>query len=192
MNNINTQLQDIQRTLQQQASNAVQEANNKFVPGSKKVYGVPNPFLNTLAKQFKTGGFDLVKALWASGAYEEKMIALKMLGCIAKKDAPQSLQLVQVFSTGIDNWAICDTMGMQSLKPVVKTHQQEIFALAKKFNSSKNMWQRRLSLVLVEYYTRDKTLLPQINGLVSALENDEEYYVKKAVVWIKKNISKGK
>lgn len=192
MNNINTQLQAIQRTLQQQASNAVQEANNKFVPGSKKVYGVPNPFLNTLAKQFKTGGFDLVKALWASGAYEEKMIALKMLGCIAKKDAPQSLQLVQVFSTGIDNWAICDTMGMQSLKPVVKTHQQEIFALAKKFNSSKNMWQRRLSLVLVEYYTRDKTLLPQINGLVSALENDEEYYVKKAVVWIKKNISKGK
>ena len=192
MHNINTQLQAIQRTLQQQASNAVQEANNKFVPGSKKVYGVPNPFLNTLAKQFKTGGFDLVKALWASGAYEEKMIALKMLGCIAKKDAPQSLQLVQVFSTGIDNWAICDTMGMQSLKPVVKTHQQEIFALAKKFNSSKNMWQRRLSLVLVEYYTRDKTLLPQINGLVSALENDEEYYVKKAVVWIKKNISKGK
>ncbi len=192
MNNINTQLQAIQRTLQQQASNAVQEANSKFVPGSKKVYGVPNPFLNTLAKQFKTGGFDLVKALWASGAYEEKMIALKMLGCIAKKDAPQSLQLVQVFSTGIDNWAICDTMGMQSLKPVVKTHQQEIFALAKKFNSSKNMWQRRLSLVLVEYYTRDKTLLPQINGLVSALENDEEYYVKKAVVWIKKNISKGK
>ena len=192
MNNINTQLQAIQRTLQQQASNAVQEANNKFVPGSKKVYGVPNPFLNTLAKQFKTGGFDLVKALWASGAYEEKMIALKMLGCIAKKDAPQSLLLVQVFSTGIDNWAICDTMGMQSLKPVVKTHQQEIFALAKKFNSSKNMWQRRLSLVLVEYYTRDKTLLPQINGLVSALENDEEYYVKKAVVWIKKNISKGK
>lgn len=192
MNNINTQLQAIQRTLQQQASNAVQEANNKFVPGSKKVYGVPNPFLNTLAKQFKTGGFDLVKALWASGAYEEKMIALKMLGCIAKKDAPQSLQLVQVFSTGIDNWAICDTMGMQSLKPVVKTHQQEIFALAKKFNSSKNMWQRRLSLVLVEYYTRDKTLLPQINSLVSALENDEEYYVKKAVVWIKKNISKGK
>lgn len=192
MNNINTQLQAIQRTLQQQASNAVQEANNKFVPGSKKVYGVPNPFLNTLAKQFKTGGFDLVKALWASGAYEEKMIALKMLGCIAKKDAPQSLLLVQVFSTGIDNWAICDTMGMQSLKPVVKTHQQEIFALAKKFNSSKNMWQRRLSLVLVEYYTRDKTLLPQINSLVSALENDEEYYVKKAVVWIKKNISKGK
>ena len=192
MNNINTQLQAIQRTLQQQASNAVQEANNKFVPGSKKVYGVPNPFLNTLAKQFKTGGFDLVKALWASGAYEEKMIALKMLGCIAKKDAPQSLLLVQVFSTGIDNWAICDTMGMQSLKPVVKTHQQEIFALAKKFNSSKNMWQRRLSLVLVEYYTRDKTLLPQINSLVSALENDEEYYVKKAVVWIKKNIAKGK
>jgi hypothetical protein len=31
-----------------------------------------------------------------------------------------------------------------------------------------------------------------IKRLVGALENDEEYYVKKAVVWLKKNFKKGK
>ena len=187
------QLETIQKILQQHSNKAALDANKKFVPGSsKKVYGVRNPVLNDLAKQFKEGGFGLVKELWDAGAYEEKLTALKMMGCIAKKDPEKSLQLIRHFAKGIDNWAECDTMGMQALKPIVKTHQNEIFALAKKYNVSKDMWQRRLSLVLVEYYTRDKSLLPEINKLVASLEDDKEYYIKKAIVWIKKNIAKGK
>jgi 3-methyladenine DNA glycosylase AlkD len=81
---------------------------------------------------------------------------------------------------------------MQGLKPILKTHQQEVFALAKKYNSSKNFWERRLSLVLVEWYTRDPSLHPEIKKLVKPLENDPEYYVRKAVVWINKNFVKGK
>jgi 3-methyladenine DNA glycosylase AlkD len=74
----------------------------------------------------------------------------------------------------------------------LKTHQKEIFAVAKKYNTSKDFWQRRLSLVLVEWYTRVKELHPQIKQLVKNLEKDEEYYVKKAIVWINKNFTKGK
>jgi 3-methyladenine DNA glycosylase AlkD len=33
---------------------------------------------------------------------------------------------------------------------------------------------------------------PEIRKLVKTLENDEEYYVKKAIVWINKNLEKGK
>jgi 3-methyladenine DNA glycosylase AlkD len=32
----------------------------------------------------------------------------------------------------------------------------------------------------------------EIKKLIKPLENDEEYYVKKAVVWINKNFAKGK
>jgi 3-methyladenine DNA glycosylase AlkD len=74
----------------------------------------------------------------------------------------------------------------------LKTHQKEIFALARKYNSSPDFWQRRLSLVLVEWYTKEKELHREIKILVKNLENDKEYYVKKAVVWIKKNFEKGK
>ena len=81
---------------------------------------------------------------------------------------------------------------MQGLKPILKTHQKEIFELAKKYNQSPDFWQRRLSLVLVEWYTRFKELRPEIKKLVSALEHHKEYYVKKALVWIKKNLEKGK
>lgn len=79
-----------------------------------------------------------------------------MLGKIVKKDPERSLKFIQQFAKNIGNWAVCDAMDMQALKPIVKTHQKEIFALAWKYNNSNDHWQRRLSLVLVEWYTRVK------------------------------------
>lgn len=185
-------LKDIQKILQQRSNYEARAAHEKFVPGKEKVYGVRNPVLNDMASQFKSGGFELAEELWKAGALEEKLLALKLLGKIAKKDPERSLNLIQLFAKNIGNWAVCDTMGMQALKPIVKSHQKEIFALAKKYNNSPDFWQRRLSLVLVEWYTREKEHHPEIKQLIKNLENDDEYYVKKAVVWIKKNFEKGK
>lgn len=192
--NTKEQLRSIQQYLERHASPEAVAAHNKFVPGTaaEKIYGVRMPVLNELAKTYKAGGFDLVEALWQAGALEEKILAAKLLGTVAKKDPARALKLVAECSKHITDWAVCDTLGMQSLKPIVKTHQAEIFALAKKLNPSKNLWQRRLSLVLVEWYTRLPELHPQIDALIAPLENDPEYYVKKAVVWIRKNFKKGK
>ncbi|WP_462250227.1 DNA alkylation repair protein [Ferruginibacter sp.] len=187
-----TDLKTIQKILEEKSTPEVLVSQKKFVPGITKIYGVSNPVLNELSKQFKAGGFNLIKDLWDAGAYEEKLLAAKILQKIAKKDADKSLQLIKYFAPGINNWAVCDTVGMQSLQTILKTHQKEIFALAKKHNRSANFWERRLSLVLVEWYTRDKTLHAEIKKLIKPLENDEEYYVKKAVVWINKNFAKGK
>ena len=192
LNKMLQQLKEIQQILKTHSKKEAVAAHKKFVPGAGKIYGVRTPVLNQLAGQFKAGGFDLVKQLWESGALEEKILAAKMLGKIAKKDPGQALQLVASFSKEISDWAVCDALGMQGIKPLVKTHRDEIFALAGKLNVSANLWQRRLSLVLVEWYTRDESLHPQINKLVKALEDDKEYYVKKAVVWIKRNLQKGR
>jgi 3-methyladenine DNA glycosylase AlkD len=186
------QVKDIQRILLAQSSEAVKASHRKFVPGDEKLYGVKMPVLNKLAIQFKNGGFELIEELWTEGSLEEKVLAVKLLGKIAKKDPERSLRLIQVFAKNIGNWAVCDAIGMQGLKPILKTHQQEIFALATKYNSSTDSWQRRLSLVLVEWYTRIPSLHPQIKKLVKNLEEDDAYYVKKAVVWINKNFQKGK
>jgi 3-methyladenine DNA glycosylase AlkD len=185
-------LKAIQQLLKEKSNPEALAACKKFVPGKIKIYGVGTPVLNELAKQFKAGGFKLIKELWDAGALEEKMIAVKILQKIAKQDAAQSLQLVQYFAPGINNWAVCDAVGMQGLQTILKTHQKEIFALAKKYNQSANFWERRLSLVLVEWYTRDKALHDEIKKLMKPLENDGEYYVKKAVMWINKNFAKGK
>jgi len=102
------------------------------------------------------------------------------------------LKLVQQFSGGIDNWAVCDAVGMQGLRSIVKTHREAIFKLANQYKRSPNFWKRRLSLVMVEWYTREPSAHADIKKLVKALEKDDEYYVKKAVDWIKRNLAKSK
>lgn len=186
------ELKAIQKILSANSSPEAKTSHHKFVPGKEKIYGVRMPFINEMVTQYKSGGFELVEELWKAGALEEKVLAIKILGKIAKKDPERSLKLVELFAKNIGNWAVCDAIGMQGLKPILKTHQKEIFALAKKYNHSTDFWQRRLSLVLVEWYTRVKEMQPEIKKLVKALENDQEYYVKKAIVWINKNFEKGK
>ena len=119
-------------------------------------------------------------------------MAAKLLRLVCKKNPALALKLVEDFSKDITDWAVCDTVGMQSLKPVAKKMQQEIFDLSAKLLKSKNLWQRRLSLVILEVFTKDNILQPEIKRRVTALENDEEYYVRKAVEWIKRNINKGR
>ena len=186
------ELSAIQKLLVANSSAEAKTANQKFVPGKEKVYGVRMPYLNEIATEYKIGGFELVESLWNAGALEEKILAVKMLGKIAKKDTERSFQLVQFFAENIGNWAVCDAIGMQALKPLLKTHRQQIFALAKTYNRSQIFWQRRLSLVLVEWYTRFPDLHPEIKKLITPLKNDQEYYVKKAVTWINRNLEKGK
>jgi 3-methyladenine DNA glycosylase AlkD len=186
------ELKEIQSILNSKAEKSNAEFFLKMVPGEQKIYGVKTPVLNELVKKYKSGSFDLAEELWNSGALEEKIIAIKILEKTGKTDPGRLLKLFKRFSKQIDNWAVCDGLGMQFLRSIVKTHQQEIFDLASKFNPSKDPWQRRLSLVMVEWYTRMPETHSEIKKLVKNLEGDKEYYVKKAIVWINKNFKKGK
>jgi 3-methyladenine DNA glycosylase AlkD len=189
---LSDQLKAIQKVLTAKAAKTNAEFFLKMVPRQQKIYGVKTPDLNLLAKQYKTYSFTLAEELWKSGALEEKIIAIKMIEKTGKTDPAKLLRVFKRFSESIDNWAICDGLGMQFLRGIVKTHASEIFELATKLNGSRDPWQRRLSLVMVEWYTRDKQFHPQIRKLMKELENDDEYYVKKAVAWINKNFAKGK
>jgi 3-methyladenine DNA glycosylase AlkD len=185
-------LNHIRDELKAKSTTEAKAAALKFVPGITKVYGVRMPVLNEFAKKYREGGFELVKELWHSGAFEEKLLAAKLLNVICKKDPALSLKLVSGFADSIDNWALCDALGMQSLKPVANKIQTEIFELSERLLKSGNLWERRLSLVIIEVFTKDKTLHPEIMKRVKMLEDDQEYYVQKAVAWIKRNFEKGR
>jgi len=186
------QLKEIQKILRTKADKKNIAFFQKMVPGRQKIFGVKTPELNLIAQQYKLYSFDLANELWESGALEEKIIAIKIMEKTGKNDPDKLLSLFKRFSKKIDNWAVCDGLGMQFLRGVVKIHSQQIFDLAKKLNYSRNPWQRRLSLVMVEWYTRHSEHHAEIKQLVRNLEDDDEYYVKKAIVWIKKNFIKGK
>jgi 3-methyladenine DNA glycosylase AlkD len=185
-------LREIQKILTTKADKHNQAFYERAVPGQQKVYGVKTPELNVLVKQYKVHSFELARELWASGALEEQIIAIKIIEKTGKKDPQMVLKLFKEFSRTINNWAVCDGLGMQFLSGIRQTHAEEIFALAAKYNHSRDPWQRRLSLVMAEWYTRKKEYTAAIKKLVKGVEKDEEYYVRKAVVWINKNFNKRK
>jgi 3-methyladenine DNA glycosylase AlkD len=185
------QINEIQKILAEKSEKSNIEFFQTMVPGKQKIYGVKTPVLNELAKKYKEGAFDLAEELWNSGALEEKIIAIKIIEQVGKNDSSRVLTLFKRFSKDLENWAVCDGLGMQFLRGIVKTHRDKIFDLAAKLNHSKDPWQRRLSLVMVEWYTRKGETHKEIKALVRNLENDNEYYVKKAVVWINRNFNKG-
>ena len=183
-------LTEIQKTLKAKSKESVRKSFQKFIPNSQNVYGVKVPELNELAKKYKDGGFELVEALWKSGAFEERLLAAKILMLVSKQDPDRTLNLIKVFSKDITDWAVCDTLGQQSTRPIAKFKKKEIFELSRNWVKSPQLWERRLSLVLLEGYSKDVQFHPFIKSIMNQLENDKEYYVRKAVEWTERNIKK--
>ncbi len=63
-------LKQLQEELKSHSTEDAKAAALKFVPGVTKIYGIRMPVLNEMAKKYKEGGFELVKELWRSGAFE--------------------------------------------------------------------------------------------------------------------------
>src|SRR6185369_10187267 len=93
-----------------------------------------------------------------SGAFEERLLAAKLLGSLARKDPSQTLALVEEFSEGIADWAVCDTLGMQSVKAIAVKQQACILEMSRRLIAAHAMWQRRLGVVLLTHYAKDAVL----------------------------------
>lgn len=87
----------------------------------------------------------------------------------------------------VDNWAHSDGLSKFISRLIEdKSTQKEMLSIIKKWNSSKNLWERRQSLVALYYYARTKkehVSFELTQQLVSPLLKDKEYFVQKAVGW---------
>jgi len=185
---MSSELLEIQKVLKEKSNEKVKASFQKFIPNSQKVYGVKVPELNKLAMRHKGSGFEIVKELWESRSFEERLLASKILGKICKKDPEKALQLIKIFSKDICDWAVCDTLATQGIRSVTQIKQKEIFEISKNLIQSKNFWERRFAIILLINFAKDKNLKKEINEIIKNAETDKEYYVKKAVEWIKREL----
>ncbi len=118
---------------------------------------------------------------------EEKILAAKILGKICKKNPKLTLNLINEFTHNIENWAVCDTLATQAVRPIAKIKQKEILKLSKKLIKSKNPWERRFAIILLINFKKEKSLKKEIESIIKEAEDNGErdYYVKKALLWVK-------
>jgi 3-methyladenine DNA glycosylase AlkD len=176
---------EIQKILEEKSNEKVKASFQKFIPTSQRVYGVKTQELNKIVAKYKNVSFELVKELWDAGAFEERILAAKVLGKICKKDPEKTLQLIKTFSKDIHDWAVCDTLATQGIRNI---KQKEILEMSKRLVRSKNLWKRRFAIVLLINFAKDRKLKKEIADIIKSVETDKEYYVKKAVEWIKRKL----
>lgn len=87
----------------------------------------------------------------------------------------------------VDNWAHSDGLS-KFLSRLIENDstKKDMLSIIKKWNTSKNLWERRQSLVSLYYYSRTKKQhidFELTQQLVFPLLSDNEYYVQKAVGW---------
>lgn len=188
MTTVQRSVQEILDYLKDHADPAHAAGMQVTAPGAQQIFGVRGPDMNALLKAVKPGSFELIDALWATGVYEARMLAVKLLEWQSKTDPERGIAVVQRFAPEIDNWAICDTIGMKSLKKLNRKYPERIIALAETFAVSPHMWERRLSMVLLWDLCKDKKWHPRIKRIVDMHRGDKEKYMKKGVVWLDKTL----
>ena len=183
-------ISEIQKKLKENVDEEYKTFLAGMIPTTKKVYGVRMPVINEIVKENKDAGIPLVETLWKNASHEERLIAAKILGKHAKKNPDKTFQLVYDYSNDLHDWAICDTLATQSLKPLVEKYKKEFWQLSDELITSKNEWQRRFALVVIEYYTRYPEDHVRIKKQIAKVKNDDTFYVKKAVKWLERELKK--
>lgn len=153
------------------------------VPTQRKVFKQGFTFnSNPTEKQFK-----IWEQIWQhSNLYDAMTLALffceKHIGEI---DTEKAWSKLKKWTPQIDNWAHSDALsGFYS--HLLEKEPELIYPHLVKWNTSKNPWERRQSLVsLFEYTKKRSKFLPaeKVLPLVENLLEDEHYFVQKGLGW---------
>jgi 3-methyladenine DNA glycosylase AlkD len=177
---------EVRKLLKTKANKKAKESYKKFIPTAKKIYGVYSKEFKEIVSKYKNCGFDFVEKLWEGKYLEEKILAAKILGKICNKNPELTIRLIKKFVKDIDNWAVCDVLATQGIRKIAKQKQKELFEISRKLVKSRDSWKRRFGVVLLINYKKDKTLAKDIAKIIKPLKNEKEYYVKKAIDWLKR------
>jgi 3-methyladenine DNA glycosylase AlkD len=103
---------------------------------------------------------------------------------IKKLGGPKTFELLKSWIKRVDNWGHSD-MFSSIISKILVTDEQLVFSQLKKWNTSKNPWENRQSIVPLAMYHRRNNNLPfkEVIGLVENLMHHHHYYVQKGVGW---------
>jgi 3-methyladenine DNA glycosylase AlkD len=121
-----------------------------------------------------------------SNTFEAMSLALQTYWHLYKKKKLQLSHwpILKKKIARVDNWAHSDTLS--GFYAALLEENPQIFAELKKWNTSKNPWERRASIVGIFYYSslrKKPRTFKEVIPLVENLLHDKEYYVQKGVGW---------
>lgn len=183
-------LNEIRASLLKQAKEENKAAMLRLVPGIEPFYGVRATHLDKLAQRHKHLGYQLTPELWKAGYWEERILAAKILSKMGRYATEEGLRQIQEFSMDLKDWASCDALGMQAIRPSIKLDSKQVWNWVLSLLKQQDFWQRRLGLVILTHYAKKHEYKERIQSVIAPLAQDQHHYVKKAITWVKKDLRK--
>lgn len=125
--------------------------------------------------------------IWKNSGTSEAM-SQALLFCEKFSRSEELIELwptLKHWSSRIENWAHSDSLS-SFYSQILELAPNKILPTLKRWNKDKHPWKRRLSIVSLLYYSRErKTYLPYktLEAMVKPLLQDSHVYVQKGVGW---------
>jgi 3-methyladenine DNA glycosylase AlkD len=170
------------------------EAAAAYLNTKLKVLGVPVPLQREVAKNgftFSDRRIDEQIELWEDVFHKAEYHEIKSQALLfvernfKKLDKELLWKSMKGWIASTDNWAHSDGLSSYYSK-ILEAREDLVFPVLKKWNASKNLWERRQSLVSLMYYQRTKQKFVPVKEMKILIENllgDKEYYVQKGLGW---------
>jgi len=153
-------------------------------------YGIKVPEQRKIAKQFKDSSFTDLRSLLNSKIHEERLIAAFILVEQYKKGDDKKKKAVFDFylknKKGINNWDLVDLSAPQIIGEHLLDKEKDLLY---KFAHSKNLWEKRISVLSTFIFIRNHFFDDTLN-ISEILLNDKHDLIQKAVGWMLREIGK--
>ena len=154
--------------------------------------GLTSQQIKNIAKKYLELNLSDTQELLNSKIHEERMCALRILLNKYKKAKRNSLKKREIFefymknTENINSWDLVDISAPSIVGDFL---QIEGTPFLKQLADSKNLWERRISIVATHYFIKKKNFGETL-FIADTLRNDEHDLIHKAVGWMLREIGK--
>ncbi|MFL5752746.1 MAG: DNA alkylation repair protein [Bacteroidia bacterium] len=166
----------------------------RYINTKLDVIGISTPVVRNLARQgFSFSNIELQEQLltwdhiWKTSAvHDAKTQAYFFVELNYSKFEQKKLwEVIRHWVKQVDNWAHSDSLSKIYTR-ILEAEEEIVYSQLVKWNRSKELWERRQSLVACLYYAKTKKKhlsYEKIISLVEPLLSDKAYYVQKGIGW---------
>ncbi|MGA7649142.1 MAG: DNA alkylation repair protein [Thermoplasmata archaeon] len=146
--------------------------------------GVAHAVALRLEARSRTEARALARALWEGASFEEKEVAIELLGRPPLVDDELAWRLGVRWVDAATGWALSDSLASGPLATQVAAHPER-FAELLRWTRSENLWRRRASTYALRAWVRSGELDRPFE-LLARLRDDPERWVQRAVgTWLR-------
>ena len=167
---------------------------------TREVLGVSNEVLNTLARDLRQtcdleARVELAAQLWASGIFEARILAAKLLTQARIKPDTAPWELLVSWVPEFDSWAIADHAASALGKRLQAAPDR--LDLVETWTTAEHMWTRRAAMVATLPWAKMANPKPaeleardRILGWAGRYVADRAWFIQKSIGWWLRDLSK--